>query len=442
MADKPKILVECHHLAGKAGTGLATYAQNLGRAAVAAGYPTAGLFGIRAPIPDHTGMLASVLLRDARPPGPFARGVLSAELSRRIHADRGGVRPLVIPPSPVVVDPRSFMAEPAFAEAHVVYDLARRARDHFRRHRRLMPVDTAPGIDALHVSHVLPIRARRVPTLVTVHDIIPLRLPYAIMDDKAEFHALIAALVREADHLVTVSDHSRRDMIEFFNVPEARITNTYQSVALDEAMVHRPEAEIARELHGLHGLGLRDYYLFVGAIEPKKNVSRLLDGYAASGSTRPLVLAGGLGWQYEDDLRRIHDRRFTSLHLEDGRIRRERRVRHLHYLPRADLLRLIRGARGLIFPSLYEGFGLPVLEAMLMGTPVITSKTSSLPEVAGDAALLVDPFDSASIGDAIRQLDADDALCAALSERGKVQAARFSMPAYSERLDALYKRVL
>jgi glycosyltransferase involved in cell wall biosynthesis len=211
--------------------------------------------------------------------------------------------------------------------------------------------------------------------------------------------------VRKADRIVTVSEFSRRDLISVFKIPEERIVNTYQSVSLPASVTALSADEVARHLEHCFGLEYRNYFLFVGAIEPKKNVKRLIAGYAASGTNRPLVLAGGLGWQFEDDVVAMKDERFQRYRVVDGLIRPERSVRHLNYVSRIDLAILLRGARALVFPSLYEGFGLPVLEAMLAGTPVITSDSSSLPELAGDAAEYVASLDS--LAAILNQLNSD-----------------------------------
>jgi len=160
-----------------------------------------------------------------------------------------------------------------------------------------------------------------------------------------------------------------------------------------------------------------------------------VEAYLTSGSTRPLIVVGGKGWLEEDEMA------LMTAHRRQGKAAR-RRIRTFDHLPFSLLVSLIRGARGTIFPSIYEGFGLPVLESMLLDTPVVTSTVASLPEVAGDAALLVDPYDPAAISRAIRQLDADDALAADLVARGRAQAARFSPEAYQARLAELYARVL
>ncbi len=177
---------------------------------------------------------------------------------------------------------------------------------------------------------------------------------------------------------------------------------------------------------------MRGYYLFFGALEPKKNLARLLEAHLASGSKHPLVIVGAPGWGSDRDV---------ALLKQLAALDENKRIKWLGYLPRQTLATVIAGARAVVFPSLYEGFGLPVLEAMALGTPAITSNTSSLPEVAGDAALLVDPLDVRSIARAIRSLDDDDGAVANLSQRGLVQADRFSAAAYRERLAGFYTRL-
>ena len=207
-------------------------------------------------------------------------------------------------------------------------------------------------------------------------------------------------------------------------------------------MLARPEDDVAVEVANLFGLDRGEFYLFIGALEPKKNVVRLIDAYAASGSRRPLVIAGGQGWQNEADQERMRDPRFSGYRFADSTLSKFERVRRISYLPFNQLVALMRSARALLFPSLFEGFGLPVLEAMSLGTPVMTSNVTSLPEVAGDAALLVDPRDVSAMAAAIRRLDGDGDLLAELSARGRMQAAGFGMAQYQARLQGVYDRVL
>jgi glycosyltransferase involved in cell wall biosynthesis len=224
--------------------------------------------------------------------------------------------------------------------------------------------------------------------------------------------------------------------------PEEKVVNTYQSVEIPEALLQTPDAEVAAQLEAVFDLGWRDYYLYFGAIEPKKNVPRIIEAYLSSGVAAPLVIIGGRAWlkEQQDDL--LYDHLLERSVLQNGVLKRADRVRRFEYMPFRLLVRLIRGARATLFPSLYEGFGLPVLESMLLGTPVLTSKEGSLPEVAGDAALLVDPYDVDAIRDGIRRLDADEALRNELTTRGRGQAQKFSPERYRERLAEAYRPLI
>lgn len=182
--------------------------------------------------------------------------------------------------------------------------------------------------------------------------------------------------------------------------------------------------------------------LFFGAIEPKKNVGRLIEAYLASKINTPLILVGKASWKSEPELRLLGDN-VTRYHEQiDRQIFTTHSILRVEYASFPLLVSLIKGAKAVLFPSLYEGFGLPVLESMQLGTPTLTSTESSLLEVAGDAAAFVDPYDVRDIAGAIRALDEDADLRASLSEKGRKQAALFSADAYRKRLDDLYRRLL
>src|SRR5262249_38630815 len=151
----------------------------------------------------------------------------------------------------------------------------------------------------------------------------------------------------------------------------------------------------------------------------------------------PLVITGAGGWGNESERKLIEE-----LRSEENLAQTEkRRLYRFEYVSIQMLVTLIRGARAVLFPSLYEGFGLPVLEAMLLGTPVVTSRTSSIPEIAGEAALYVNPYETDEIARAIKTIVNDGDLRAELSRRGRVQAELFSVERYRERVEALYKRL-
>jgi glycosyltransferase involved in cell wall biosynthesis len=159
---------------------------------------------------------------------------------------------------------------------------------------------------------------------------------------------MIRALLDTADHIVTVSEQSKRDICELFAYPEDRVTNVSQAVHLPEDQIGKPIDLVQRELEGLFNLPYRGYFLFYGAVEPKKNVGRLIEAYLATNVDTPLLIVGSSAWKSEQELRLL-----TA--LDSGTLRG--RIRRLDYVPSNILITLIRGAKAVLFPSLYEGFG-------------------------------------------------------------------------------------
>ena len=420
------------------GTGIATYARNLASAAQSLAMTPWALLSSDVKVDPRDAVLAEVQLYDTRRDAKLPW--LSAAKNAVTGATRApmGYRPKLLPRADVVM--RQTNSRPVIERTYVSTCLLEAARAHFYLYGRPARVRLPQTPTLFHATHPLPVRVQGCPNIVTIHDLVPLRLPYMTLDNKRYFFRLIQRLVAEADHIITVSEYSRRDIIDLFKVPENRITNTYQAVTIPARALALSDADMADQIRNLFELEPGEYYLFIGALEPKKNVSRLVDAYAASGSQRPLIIAGGAGWQNDADLERINDGRFSSYRLSPNTISKIKRVRRIPYLPSDQLVTLMRGARALLFPSLFEGFGLPVLEAMTLGTPVMTSNVTSLPEVAGDAALLVDPFDVAAMAVAIRRLDNDTDLLRSLSIHGLAQAQMYSMGNYIGRLAKVYSR--
>jgi len=425
------VLIDAYNIARPQGTGVATYGRNLARAAAGLGHEVGLLFAAR------TGRGGDPLLHEialaegeegagaaARKPGLAGQVMLAARgvLAGRRIAEIALSGEVILPPGLSVPGARYWNAAQLYGLAHGA----------FRVSGRLTRI-TAPRADVAHWTYPLPIAARGAANVYTLHDLVPLRLPHTTADRKRTYLALMRRIVREADHILTVSDQSRADIIRILGVEEGRVSNLYQSTDIAALMAGVPEAQIAREVEGLLGAPMRGYYLFFGAIEPKKNVARLIEAHLASGSPHPLVIVGAPGWGSARDVALIEQ----LAKLDGGQ-----RIRWLGYLPRQTLATVIAGARAVLFPSLYEGFGLPVLEAMALGTPVVTSNTSSLPEVAGEAALLIDPLDTRALAQAIQSLDGDDAAVAQLSRAGLAQAERFSAAAYRARLAGFYAGLL
>lgn len=432
------ICIDGFNLALAKGSGIATYGRNLLINAQAIGMGTQVLYGPAAPYRKNP-VLNEIALTDAatvKAPPFLARHV-------GLYANRYGRSARPVRPTGEVIWPRTGGGMPRADYFWSSRNLFRSANNAFARYRTFTPLSfdvrgaqgaTEATPDVMHWTCPLPLEARGVPNIYTIHDLIPLRLPHTTLDNKAAFLRLCRRIVRRADHIAVVSEKTREDVVRLLGVPEDRVTNTYQSVSVPPALADRPDEEVARELEGIFDLGWKDYFLYFGAIEPKKNLGRIVEAYLASGAESPLVIIGGRAWLEEGETALMGQIKKSESSMSEKLLTYE-------YMPFAMLVSLIRGAKATLFPSLYEGFGLPVLESMALGTAVLTSTGGSLPEVAGDAAYSVDPYDVPAITRGIRALDADAGLRDALIEKGRAQAAKFSPEAYQARLRELYAKV-
>lgn len=436
MTTTKKILIDGYNLGLEKGTGVATYARNLSYEMHNLGHAVWVLYGNPAAT-SRDPLLREISFFDG---GSVDRGGKLDIAGQAIQALRApfGHRGVDVPITGRVIS-RTFDARlPRYDTIVNAADVFRRSQNGFKLWRRLGHVDLPQKPDLAHWTYPLPVRVKGVPNIYTFHDIVPLRLPYTTLDHKRHYLALLRKLERTADHIVTVSESSKRDLIDILGIAPDRITNTYQSVEIPAALRDKSDEQVAREVEGLVPVDYKNYYLFWGSIEPKKNIGRMIEAYLVSKVDGPLVIVGAQAWKSEGELRLLNG--MTESRDRKRGAKSGKRVIQLPYAPFPLLVSLIRGARAALFPSLYEGFGLPALEAMMLGTPVICSNTASLPEIAGDAALMIDPYDTAALTDAIRRLDADADLRAELTRRGLAQAARFSTAAYRDRLHALYQR--
>jgi glycosyltransferase involved in cell wall biosynthesis len=265
--------------------------------------------------------------------------------------------------------------------------------------------------DVLFVpSHVLPLA--HPPAVATIHD-----LGYRYFP---EAHTRRARLYLEwgtrhnarASRLIIADSRATRDdLVKFYGVPEGLIRVAYPGVRPDLAPVRDPNlVKATLDRYGIPS----PYALYVGTLQPRKNLARLIEAFARVPEPCNLVLAGKKGWLYSDILRRAES-------LGIGH-----RVIFTGYVPDEDLPALLSGARLFVFPSLYEGFGLPVLEAMACGVPVVCSDASSLPEAAGDAALLIPPNDTEALAVAMNRVLADEELRRTLIARGMERVRLFT----------------
>ncbi len=308
------------------------------------------------------------------------------------------------------------------------YDLANGLYD---RLKITTNVSIAEKVDIWHATYPLPMKVRGAQKITTIHDLIPLRLPYATLDSKKVFYNKLRDSLKESAVTITVSENSKQDILTYYDVDPDQIIVTYQPIALKP--LEATDEEVAFFLRR-YGLEFQNYILFVGAIEPKKNVGRLLDAYASMDIDIPLVIVGKKGWLWEDELGK------TAFMFDNKESKKK--VKLLEYVSADSLRYIYRGASCLVFPSLYEGFGLPPLEAMNFGCPVITSNASCLPEICGNAALYVDPYNVRDIKEKIETLLGDPVLRDRLVQAGQLNAQAFSMENYIQRLHKAYARAL
>jgi glycosyltransferase involved in cell wall biosynthesis len=277
------------------------------------------------------------------------------------------------------------------------------------------PLEALIGpVDDFHATnYLLTHPVRRAKRVVSIHDLTVILSPeWHPAKRLREMRAGLRASAEAADRIIAVSQTTKDDIVKHLAVDPARVAVV--PLAVGPSFRPLPCAEIDAVLAPL-GLVHGTYLLFLGTMEPRKNLARLLDAVAKVGAdVGPLVLAGADGWGNDELRPRIAE------------LARQGRVRPLGYVPEPLRAPLLGGARAFVYPSLYEGFGWPPLEAMACGTPVITSNISALPEVVGDAALLVDPLDVDGLAAAILRLWDDEALRDDLRARGLARARLFT----------------
>lgn len=270
-------------------------------------------------------------------------------------------------------------------------------------------------------------------TVVTVHDMVYKAFPETVRArTKYMLNSGLKQSMNRADMIVTDSQFSKDEIIKYFPQHSDKIRVVQCGVDLEK---FRPCTEPERIPEVKKSLGIEgDYFLYLGTIEPRKNLERLIKAYHICtqriGSDLPkLVLAGGKGWLYDSIFAKV-----TELGLTD-------RVIFTKYVPSEDMNPLMCGAVAFVFPSIYEGFGMPPLEAMACGVPVLASDAASLPEVTGDCAVICDAYSEESIAEGLLHLYDDTALRADLSRRGLERASQFTWDASAKQLYNVYKEL-
>lgn len=288
------------------------------------------------------------------------------------------------------------------------------------------------NFDLLHVPFAIP-PVNFSKTLVTIHDI--------LFEDFKEFFSkntlkrlklMTPITAKKCTHITTVSNYSKESIIERYGIKEHKITMIPNSLSLSfENALSTVTSDTVRKTK--IELNIReDYILFVGTVQPRKNIARIIESFKLSNIYKDiqLVIAGGKGWLYEE---------IYSLVKE---LEIENRVIFTGAISDIQLANLYKGSKLLVYPTIAEGFGIPLLEAMAAGIPIITSNTTALPEVAGKAAVYVDPYNTSEISDAIKTLIIDSKTRNHLINQGTKELSRYSRDSTSKELAKLYEKIM
>lgn len=371
------------------------------------------------------GLGATVLARGLAHQQLDGIGYYTQELAQRLTSFGCEWRPMVFGASTLAhIDHRPIHCLPRYSTAALLSTLTGGG---FAGHRSLRG-----QIDLFHATdHHIP-RLPGIPVLATLMDAIPLSHPEWA---NARFRRLKNTLWRQAsrwaDHVVTISEFAKTQIIEHFGIAAHQISVV--PLGVDQRFYDRLDPGIVQSVRLAHDLQ-RPYFLCIGTLQPRKNVHRVIDAYQSLPphllKTHDLVIVGRNGWGSEALLQRLH-----SLSPQSG-------VRWLGGIPDVDKRALLQNASALVFPSLSEGFGLPVLEAFASQTPVIASNTTSLPEIAADAALLIDPCDTSAIAHAMQHLADNPSHAAQLCAHGLARSRQYSWQTCAQQTSAIYQRML
>ncbi|MEW6094914.1 MAG: glycosyltransferase family 1 protein [bacterium] len=293
------------------------------------------------------------------------------------------------------------------------------------------PIEFCMGkLDVFHGPRHLLLHSIFAKSVLTIHDLMLVTHPeFLTLERVNAFKKNVDNGIKRADLIISVSEFTKNEIIKEWNIPKERIKVIYNGVG--EEFYPIEDKTIIEKVK--HKYGIKDkYILYVGNIEPKKNLLRLIEAFSLLKNSKDdynLVIAGNKDWFFDKVFQKVNE-----LNLQED-------VIFTGYVPNEELPALYSGAEIFVFPSLYEGFGMPVIEAMACGTPVITSNITSLPEVVKDAGILIDPFNVEEITKAMSQLLTDTNLQTKLREKGLLRAKLFSWGKTARETLAVYKEL-
>ncbi len=415
--DNINVLIDAYNLQISQGTGIRTYTNNLIKALNQGGVDISLLYGLYNQS-DFTRVLESSVNQSKFAntlnrlqtiwrlinPSPLALPVENISTQMLTDFDHAGE------------NVKFFNASKCYQTSFIKYKLFKK-NSHIKLNQK---------IDIWHRTYpIMPILIDGCAcNIVTIHDLIPLKLPNSTSYNTKWFYQAVGQTIQESQGIITDSECSKRDILELYDVDPSKVYVIYPAISNHK---FKPTPDLLDYYLQKYQLQQRKYFLSVGMIEPRKNLSRLIDAYLRIDTDFPLVIVGKKGPLWQQELERIND---------------HSKIKLLEYIDKIDLSYLYSGAYCLIFPSIYEGFGLPLLEAMGFGCPVIASHASCLPEVCGDAAIYINPYDVSSICSQIELLLGDINLREKLIIAGTKRVEFFSMENYSQALTKTYRSIL
>lgn len=431
--SKPNILVDSFNLALQHGSGIKTYGATLLDAYQRLDYQV-GIFADNKFIQGKNPIIDEVMFFDQQFHLPKQRFYARYWNYYRDLSQLWKSKPVSSFPLNVTSPNLNNYLSKAAAENK--YSYVCNAYDAFHSANRLYSVFKRPvkfhlkkKPDIWHMTTPLPIIIKGAKTVITIHDLIPLKVPFTTLDIKNNFYYLFKWACESADLILAVSEQTKKDIIEIYQVPEEKIKVTWQSVKAINSHTYG-DNDFDMKYLSANRIKKEKYVLFVGNIEPKKNIKSLITAMSFVNPTIKLVIVGKKAWLWEDQLKNLHK------YLDDER------VVFMDFVDDDELAVLYKNASCLVFPSIYEGFGLPVLEAMQYECPVICSGITSLPEVAGDAALYIDPYDYKDIRSKIISVINNPELRNEMIKKGKKRVEFFSHENYAKRLESAYSQIL
>ncbi|WP_194285264.1 glycosyltransferase family 4 protein [Gluconobacter aidae] len=300
-----------------------------------------------------------------------------------------------------------------------VHDLYRTATVRSRTWHKMTYLESQPPPSLMHWTYPLPLMWKNTKNIVTIHDIIPILHPEYGSFSKTEMNRLLLQCCEQADGIVTVSKAVQTDLVSELGIAEDKITLLPQAVSFsDEELQEANDTPSPCPSNG---------FLYFGSIEKRKNIGRIITAHGLSRTSRPLTLIGNQGFGAKAELAALHTHPRPDL------------VHLIPWCSRSALIRAIQEARAVVYPSLAEGFGLPIIEAMMLGTPVITSVGHATEEIAQQAALLVSPVDVKEISEAIHTIGTNNLLYQSLVQAGLLRAEAFQFPSYARKIGNFYR---